>query len=399
MKIIHIVGARPQFIKMAVVSRAITVHNNRVAQDDRIKEMVIHTGQHYDENMSAVFFEKLEIPKPDYNLGIGSALQGAQTGRMLEAIETVLVDKQPDWVMVYGDTNSTLAGALAAAKLHIPIAHIEAGLRSFNKTMPEEINRVLTDHVSNLLFCPTEAAVSNLRTEGFRNVVNEGHLISNLDSHLPLAVDCELRATNYAPIVLNTGDVMYDSVIQNVWLAERQSKVLEQLQLKPEGYTLATIHRAENTDDSNRLDGIFSAFKKIAERGMPIVCPLHPRTRKVLDKLDLRQFPSNLMLIAPIPYLDMLVLIKHAQLVLTDSGGVQKEAFILRTPCVTLREDTEWVETVDTGWNVLAGADTEHIVNEAQTLLQKGLPELTANPYGDGHTAERIVKILLGLGT
>ena len=288
MKTIHVVGARPQFVKMAMVSLAITTHNRQVAQDDRIEELIIHTGQHYDYGMSRVFFDELEIPRPNYNLGIGSASQGAQTGRMLEAIETVLIDEQPDWVILYGDTNSTLAGALAAAKLHIPVAHVEAGLRSFNRRMPEEINRVLTDHASNVLFCPTEAAVKNLKREGFTNIVNDGHLSSDLQPLSLLATGStsvrvnnelratqhELRTTNYAPLVVNIGDVMYDSVLQNAKLAEQRSEILTQLHLKPKepyelnkpnklkGYALATVHRASNTDDPERLRSIFQALMK-----------------------------------------------------------------------------------------------------------------------------------------
>jgi len=231
MKLIHIVGARPQFIKMAAVSRAIAAHNGRAAQGGLIEELIIHTGQHYDDNMSAVFFEELEIPKPNYNLAIGSASQGTQTGRMLEAIEVVLMDERPDWVLLYGDTNSTVAGALAAVKLHIKVAHVEAGLRSFNRMMPEEINRVLTDHASDVLFCPTETAVANLKTEGFTNIVNDGHLISDLGSDLALNANHELRTLNYAPLVLNVGDVMYDSVLYNLQLAEKRSDILEHLHL------------------------------------------------------------------------------------------------------------------------------------------------------------------------
>jgi UDP-N-acetylglucosamine 2-epimerase len=411
MKLIHVVGARPQFVKMAVVSRAITVHNNRVAQGDRIKELIIHTGQHYDENMSAVFFEELEIPKPDYNLGIGSASQGAQTGRMLEAIETVLVDEQPNWVLLYGDTNSTLAGALAAAKLHISVAHIEAGLRSFNKKMPEEINRVLTDHASNVLFCPTETAIENLRREGFTNIVNDGHLVS--DSLIPYPVSLN------PPFVANIGDVMYDSVLYNLKLAEKRSDILKRLHLfsndlsvphnpysvtplpnKSKGYALATIHRASNTDDPERLRSIFQALNEIARSVMPVIIPLHPRTRNALSALPrnpLSSTPDSLILIDPVSYLDMLLLEKNAKLILTDSGGVQKEAFILKVPCITLREETEWVETVEAGWNVLlVGADKERIMEAVDHFAPEKCAEAQERDlYGDGHASERIVGVLV----
>ena len=430
MKLIHIVGARPQFVKMAVVSRAITVHNDRVAQGGRIEEMIVHTGQHYDENMSAVFFEELEIPKPTYNLGIGSASQGAQTGRMLEAIEEVLAEEQPDWVILYGDTNSTLAGALAAAKLHIPVAHVEAGLRSFNRRMPEEINRVLTDHASSLLFCPTETAVVNLRREGFTNIVNDGHLISDPDSDLALVMDHELRTPNHEPVVLNIGDVMYDSVLYNLKLAEKRSDILKRLYLlpnkpheplpraittktpisrgnklnelyelnEPMRYALATVHRAENTDNPEHLRSIFQALDEIARSVMPVILPLHPRTREALGKVfsncELRTLNSRLTIIDPVSYLDMLLLEKNAKLILTDSGGVQKEAFMLDVPCVTLREETEWIETVEAGWNVLVGADEARILEAVNRLSSQRSSDLQVNMYGDGHAAERIVNIL-----
>jgi len=419
MTIIHIVGARPQFIKMAVVSRAITVHNKEVTESDRIEELIIHTGQHYDYGMSKVFFDELGIPRPDYNLGIGSGAHGAQTGRMLEAIEKVLVDEQPDWVLLYGDTNSTLAGALAAAKLHIPVAHVEAGLRSFNKEMPEEINRVLTDHTSDLLFCPTETAVENLRREGFTSIANNGHLVSDLDSDLALNVNHELRTKNHEPVVLNVGDVMYDSVLYNLKLAEKRSDILKRLHLfpnkpnephelnkpdKPMRYALATVHRASNTDNPERLRSIFQALNEIARSVMPVIIPLHPRTRKQLNALSNPTNSTNpmnptnsmnLIIIDPVPYLDMLLLEKNAKLVLTDSGGVQKEAFILNVPCVTLREETEWVETVDAGLNALVGADRARLLEAVKRFSSQRPSDLQVNPYGDGHASERIVGIVV----
>jgi UDP-N-acetylglucosamine 2-epimerase len=283
---------------------------------------------------------------------------------MLEAIERALVKRRPDWVIVYGDTNSTLAGALAAAKLHVRVAHVEAGLRSFDKRMPEEVNRVLADHLSDLLFCPTDVSVRNLEREGITGGV---HLV---------------------------GDVMYDSVLENVALARRTSRVLSQLHLEPTGYALATVHRAENTDDPKRLAAVFGAFEAIAEQDVPIVCPLHPRTRKALAGLGPRRWPRNLSLIDPVPYLDMLLLLQSAKLVLTDSDGVQKEAFILQVPCLTLRDQTEWVETVEAGWNSLVGTDKGTIVARAKAVIEQGSPPTAPLPYGDGHAAERIVEVL-----
>ena len=358
MKIVDIVGARPQFIKVGPVLRAIAEHN-RHHPDRPIEEVLVHTGQHYDDEMSRVFFEELELKEPDYHLGVGSGSHGYQTGEMLRRIEDVLLKEEPDWVVVYGDTNSTLAGALAAAKLHIPVAHVEAGLRSFNKRMPEEINRVLTDHVSDLLFCPTETAVEKLRREG----ITEGvHLV---------------------------GDVMYDSVLYNAELAERKSDILNRLNLKPKEYALATIHRAENTDNPERLRSIFQALEEVAKE-MPVIVPLHPRTRKRLS--ELRVNPEVGSVLPPVSYLEMLLLEKHAKVILTDSGGVQKEAFFFRVPCVTLREETEWVETVEAGWNTLAGCDPKLIVQAARTAKPA---EERISPYGEGQAAERIVEVLV----
>jgi len=332
MELVHIVGARPQFIKMAAVSRAIARYSDR-----RLEELIVHTGQHYDYGMSKVFFDELEIPKPDYNLGVGSGSHGEQTGEMLKRVEQVLLKEKPDIVLVYGDTNSTLAGAL--------VAHIEAGLRSFNRAMPEEINRVLTDHVSTILFCPTETAVRNLQKEGFTNIVNDGHLLPPPSSPYPLPLN---PSPPNPPLVVNVGDVMYGSVLYNLKLAEERSDVLTPLSLKPNKpmmYALATVHRAENTDDPARLRSIFQALDEIARELMPVILPLHPRTRKQLSALSnwtnsmnsMNPIDStnsmnstNLMIIDPVPYLDMLSLEKNARLILTDSGGVQKEAFILK---------------------------------------------------------------------
>lgn len=360
MKVVDIVGARPQFIKVGPVLQAIEAHN-RKRPDAPIQEILVHTGQHYDYEMSRIFFEELELKEPDYHLGVGSGSHAYQTGEMLKRIEEVLLKERPDWVLVYGDTNSTLAGALAAAKLHIPVGHVEAGLRSFNKRMPEEINRVLTDHIANLLFCPTKTAVENLKREG----ITRGRGV-----HL-------------------VGDVMYDSVLHNAGLAERRSGILERLKLEPKGYALATIHRAENTDDPARLRAIFQALERIAQE-LPVIVPLHPRTRERLTELGLSL--DHARIIEPVSYLDMLLLEKHAKVILTDSGGVQKEAFFFKVPCVTLREETEWTETVEAGWNVLVGYDPERIVYAVRGA-RPGAG--SACPYGDGRAAEKIVKFLI----
>lgn len=386
LKIMDIVGARPQFIKLAPILLAIK-RRNEGHQDTHIDEVLVHTGQHYDYEMSQVFFDELGLKPPDYHLGVGSGTHGYQTGEMLKRIEGVLLKEKPDLVMVYGDTNTTLAGALAAAKLCIPVAHVEAGLRSFKKSMPEEINRVLTDHLSTFLFCPTETAVRNLEREGFTNIVNSGHLLPF--SPYPLS----LIPSPSTPVVINTGDVMYDAVLLYLDLAEKKFKILEQLDLRPKGYALATVHRAENTDDRERLKGIFQGLAALAKEGLPVIVPLHPRTRKALSSLFPTPYPStpNLRLIDPVSYLDMLALEKNARVILTDSGGVQKEAFFFRVPCVTLREETEWVETVETGWNTLVGFDPERIVR-AVLEAREGIE--CAWPYGDGRAAERIVKTL-----
>ncbi len=350
MKILTIVGARPQFIKLAPVSKEIRKFAT---------EIIVHTGQHYDENMSRVFFEELIIPKPDYNLGIGSKSHGAQTGEMLIEIEKLILKEKPDSVLVYGDTNSTLAGALAASKLHIPVIHIEAGLRSYNKRMPEEINRILTDHVSTLLFTPSEVGMKNLKNEG----ITKG--------------------------VYNVGDVMYDAVIQNIKIAEKLNK-FAQFGLQEKDYCLVTVHRAENTDERNRLEQIVEGLSQIK---YSIVWPLHPRTRKFLKQyaIDLSKFP-NIKVIEPIGYLEMLILMKNAKRIITDSGGVQKEAYFLKTPCITLRDETEWVETVEIGVNKLVGYDSELINKYGNQFIVDFIDKPLL--YGDGRASEKIVKIL-----
>ena len=349
MKVVSIVGARPQFIKLAPICRAME------RAKDVILHLIVHTGQHYDYEMSQVFFDELGLKAPDYHLGVGSGTHGYQTGEMLKRIEEVLMQEKPDLVMVYGDTNSTLAGALASSKLHIPLAHVEAGLRSFNRKMPEEINRILTDHVSDFLFCPTQNAVEHLRREGFTGILNGGKL-------LPL--DCNPSDfPHHSPLVVNTGDVMYDALLLYTELAEKRVWILEKLNLKPKAYALATIHRAENTDNPERLGAILEGLERIAREGLPVLLPLHPRTRKQLREADLH--PKDVRALEHVSYLDMLILEKNARVILTDSGGVQKEAFFFRVPCVTLRGETEWVETVEAGWNTLVGCDAERIVQVA----------------------------------
>ena len=328
MKIVSVVGARPQFIKCAPVSCEL----RKCAQ-----EVLVHTGQHYDDTMSGVFFRELGLPEPNYNLAVGSGSHGQQTAQMLMGIEKVLLEEKPDLVLVYGDTNSTLAGALAAAKLHISVAHVEAGLRSYNRKMPEEVNRVLTDHLSTLLLCPTETAVENLSREGVTRGV---HLV---------------------------GDVMYDALLEGVGIAERTSTILHRLNLERRGFILATAHRAENTDQPQRLEGIITALVQLARTGHRVVFPVHPRTQKLLTR---RSFESceGLLLINPLPYLDMVLLESTARVILTDSGGIQKEACWLQIPCLTLRDETEWEETIQSGWNRLVGTDSHKILQAVEDV-------------------------------
>ena len=362
MRIISVVGARPQFVKAAVVSRALRDVSG-------IDEILVHTGQHYDDRMSQRFFDELDIPPPAVNLQIGSETHGAQTGAMLAGLEAVLLRERPEWVLVYGDTNSTLAGALAAAKLNVPVAHVEAGLRSFNRAMPEEINRIVADHVSALLFAPTDRAVTNLLNEG-----------------LPQSR------------IHQVGDVMYDAAQHFSDRARQRSRVIEQLQLTPGRYGLCTIHRAENTDRGDLLRAIVAALTTIAA-SLPIVFPVHPRTRKALERENLNGPPPGLRLIDPLGYLDMLALERQARVVITDSGGVQKEAVFQGVPCLTLRTETEWTELVDAGWNrcVAPQEGTERIVATALQLLKAPKPAAIApGLYGDGHAAARIAGVLLG---
>ncbi len=363
MKLLTIIGARPQFIKAAPFSDEFRKDN---------EEILVHTGQHYDANMSDVFFKELGIPTPDYNLGVGSGSHGVQTAKMLIGIEEIINKEKPNGLLVYGDTNSTLAGALAASKLHIPIFHVEAGLRSYNLLMPEEQNRVLTDHLSNLLLCPTQTAIVNLKKEG----ITSG--------------------------VINTGDIMYDAVQRNIkiayekysdnsWIEElmRENNHKKINSLSKKEYYLATIHRAENTDDIDKLYEIFNAFNALDK---PIVLPLHPRTRNLVEKYEIEL--TNGIIIEPVGYLLMLYLISNAYMVVTDSGGLQKEAYFLKTPCTTLRDQTEWTETLDNKWNVLSGINKMEIITKINRDL-KCLNKYQSNFFGDGNAAYKICESII----
>ena len=375
MKIVTIIGARPQIIKAAALSRAIKNHFS-----DRRQEVIVHTGQHYDDNMSQVFFDELGIPHPDYNLHVGSASHGVQTARMTEGIEEILLKEQPDFIVLYGDTNSTLAGAVAAAKIHVPIVHIEAGLRSFNKSMPEEINRIVCDHCSTLLFTPTKAGLDNLKREGFP-----------MDNDRPFTID--------NPKVYHCGDIMYDNSLHFADIAEEKTDVIHSMELKGKPFILATIHRDSNTDHPERLGAIFDALIELSKENQ-IVLPLHPRTAKLLktnlsnEKQALVFSSPNIKLIPPVSFLEMIALERHAQFVMTDSGGVQKEAYFFKKPCIILRPETEWVEIVETGNAILADANESRIM-EAWTHFKECPPTTFPEIFGDGHAAEFMLKQML----
>lgn len=356
MKIVTVIGARPQFVKAAAVSRII-----RENYSSKVKEIIVHTGQHYDVNMSDVFFEEMDIPKPDYRFNIHGVSHGEMTGQMLEKIEKVLLDEKPDCVLVYGDTNTTLAGALAAKKLHIGLAHVEAGLRSFNMKMPEEINRILTDRISDILFCPTAQAIENLNSEGFKNF------------------SCD---------IFKPGDVMLDAALYYSKISEKKSGIAEKI--KVDKFILSTFHRAENTDDKKLLSNIIEGLNRIHNE-VEVIVPAHPRTKNKIEKFGLK---TNFKMIDPVGYFDMIELIKNSELVITDSGGLQKEAFFFSKVVITMREETEWVELVDNKFNILSGADADSIYDsyiEAKSIK----PNFDVDLYGKGDAANKIINELL----
>lgn len=368
LKILTILGARPQFIKAATVSRAISLLNEKGHL--RIQEVIVHTGQHYDFKMSNIFFDEMNIPHPDYQLECGNLNHGAMTGRMLGEIEEIILKEKPDHVLVYGDTNSTLAGALAASKLHVPLSHVEAGLRSFKMAMPEEVNRILTDRVSSHLFCPSATAVDNLKKEGF---------------------PFETANSNTQNIYI-VGDVMYDATLFYANIA-KNTVFLKNWDLCEKNYVLCTVHRAENTDNPERLISIFSALQEIA-KSLPVVLPLHPRTQNLLKMKGCSKFLESITILEPVSYLEMQRLEMGAKVILTDSGGMQKEAFFHRVPCITLRDETEWIETVDLGWNQLVGSDQENLLS-AFNNLKDPLADTFKPVYGNGDAATKCVEYLL----
>ena len=375
MKIVTVIGARPQIIKAAALSRAINEHFK-----NEVQEVIVHTGQHYDDNMSQVFFDELGIPQPNYNLGVGSASHGVQTAKMIEGIEEILLKEKPDYLVLYGDTNSTLAGAIAASKIHVPIAHIEAGLRSFNKSMPEEINRICCDHCSTLLFSPTAT--------GFKNLINEGF---NPDNKKKFTID--------NPGIYHCGDVMYDNSKHFANIADKKSQILDNENLRGVDYVLCTIHRDNNTDQPERLNAIFKALLKISE-SKTVVLPLHPRTAKLLntnlepDLYNKITNSPNIKILPPASFLDMIVLERHAQMVVTDSGGVQKEAFFFQKPCLILRTETEWKEIVECGAAVITDADEGRIIVAFNNFVDNP-PHKFPQIFGDGNAAAFICKEML----
>lgn len=376
-KIVTIIGARPQIIKAAALSRAIK--NNF---SDSIKEIIVHTGQHYDENMSQVFFDELGIPEPNYNLNVGSGSHGKQTATMISGIEEILLQEKPNAIVLYGDTNSTLAGAIASSKIHVPVVHIEAGLRSFNKAMPEEVNRIMCDHVSTLLFSPTKTGFQNLLNEGFKADIKKPYNANN-------------------PKIYHSGDVMFDNSLHFSKIAEQKTTILEKHKLEKNKFILATIHRNNNTDEPIRLNALFNALYKISEHHqLDVLLPLHPRTAKLLEfnlEADLHQkikSSKHFKIIPPVSFLEMIALEKNCNIVMTDSGGVQKEAFYFEKPCVILRPETEWVELVECGTAIITDADEQKIIDAFKTLTSKKdmkFPRL----YGDGKAAEFICSEIL----
>jgi UDP-N-acetylglucosamine 2-epimerase len=352
MKVLSVIGARPQFVKAALLSAEFLRHE--------IDEVIVHTGQHYDRDMSDVFFEQLQLPAPRYQLGVGSAGHGAQTGEMLKRLEPVIEAEGPDWVLVYGDTNSTLAGALAGAKLHVKVAHVEAGLRSFNRAMPEEINRIVADHVGDLMLVPNEQAAAQLAREGITHGVSV------------------------------VGDLMVDLATRVAATLPPVPAILQRFEVQPRTYAVATIHRAANTDDRTTFERLIEGLRRVS---LPVIFPIHPRTREIARTAGVGQ-GDNILVCDPLPYVEMIALVSRAATVFTDSGGLQKEAFVLKVPCVTLREETEWLETLEDGWNVLAGSDPDKIAATARRLT----PMRQGTPYGDGNAAAKIVRALVEFG-
>ena len=380
-RVLTIIGARPQIIKAAAISRAI-----RTNFSDRLTEIIVHTGQHYDENMSGVFMQELNIPKEDYNLAVGSSSHGKQTAMMLESIEHLLIKEKPDAIIIYGDTNSTLAGGIAASKIHIPVIHIEAGLRSFNKKMPEEINRICCDHISTLLFSPTPTAIHNLEQEGFQTGAKPPYTIDH-------------------PGVFHCGDIMYDNSLYYGTIAAEKTTILKDLDLKVNDFVLATVHREENTDQPKNLNAIFSAFLEIANLNkLTVVIPVHPRTRKMmaslLEKNIHQQLTESIYIkfIQPVSFLEMTMLEQSCKMVLTDSGGVQKEAYFFKKPCLILREETEWVELVENGCATITGTDSVKIIESFTNFFHKKEVLNFAPVFGDGKAAEficgKIIEVL-----
>jgi UDP-GlcNAc3NAcA epimerase len=377
MKILTVIGARPQIIKASAISRAIKKYYNQ-----QINEVIVHTGQHYDVNMSSVFFDELEIPQPNYNLNVGSGMHGEQTAKMIQGIEAIIQSESPDYLLVYGDTNSTLAGAIAASKLHIPVVHIEAGLRSYNKLMPEEVNRILTDHCSTYLFPPTASGLKNLLKEGFNDTNTK-----------PYSMD--------HPFVKNVGDVMLDNTLYFSELAEQKSDIINTLDLKNQPFVLCTIHRNDNTDNEFKLSEIIKALINIVDKyAIKIVLPIHPRTKKMivnLDKLLLEKFTNNpsIKILEPVSFFDMMMLEKYSNFIITDSGGVQKEAFFFQKPSVILRKETEWVEIVEAQMAFLTDANSQEIIDAASLILEGKIKNNVVDIFGDGNAAKNILNLLL----
>ena len=377
MKILTVIGARPQIIKASAISRAIKKYYNQ-----QINEVIVHTGQHYDVNMSSVFFDELEIPQPNYNLNVGSGMHGEQTAKMIQGIEAIILSESPNYLLVYGDTNSTLAGAIAASKLHIPVVHIEAGLRSYNKLMPEEINRILTEHCSTYLFPPTASGLNNLLKEGF-----------NDSNTKPYSMD--------HPLVKNMGDVMLDNTLYFSQLAEQKSDIINTLDLKNQPFVLCTIHRNDNTDNAFKLKEIIQALINIADKyAIKIVLPIHPRTKKMIVNLDqqlLEKFTNSplIKILEPVSFFDMMMLEKYSNFIITDSGGVQKEAFFFQKPSVILRKETEWVEIVDAQMAFLTDANCQEIIDAATLILEGKIKNNVVEIFGDGNAAKNILNLLL----